>query len=217
MEPGGNWFYLLIRALARLGCRIWFRHRGVGVDKVPSTGPFLLAVNHSSNLDAVLAGIVLKRPLAFMARKTLFSPAPIGWILRGLNALPLEREGIGISGFRAICEHLSLGGGVLVFPEGTRSRDGRLGKFKSGVLRLARLASVPVIPTMVVGSDRALGRGRVIPRPIRTEVRFGDAIEFPQGECDDEALERLREAMLDLVPESNDSGRSASSEQRSNQ
>lgn len=213
MEPGGNWFYLLMRALAWLGCRILFRHRGVGVEKVPTTGPFLLAVNHVSNLDPVLAGIVLKRPLAFMARGTLFRPAPIGWILRGCNALPLEREGIGISGFRAVRDHLSLGGGVLVFPEGTRSRDGRLGKFKAGVLRLARFGEIPVVPAMIVGSDRALGRGKWIPRPIRTEIRFADAIEFGQDESDAEALQRLREAMLDLVGESKGSAGSAAREQ----
>lgn len=199
MEPGANWFYLLIRAMARLSCRIYFRHRGVDVEKVPETGPFLLAVNHCSHLDAVLAGVVLKRPLTFMARSSLFSPAPLGWILRGLNALPLEREGVGISGFRAIRDRLSQGGGVLVFPEGTRSRDGRLGRFKRGVLRLARLAAVPVVPAMVVGSNRAMGRGRLFPRPIRTEVRFGDAIDFPEGEADDDALKRLKEAMLELV------------------
>jgi 1-acyl-sn-glycerol-3-phosphate acyltransferase len=201
LEPGSNWFYLLIRALARIGCRVLFRHREVDVEKVPVTGPFLLAVNHCSFLDPILAGISLKRPLAYMARSSLFKPAPMGWILRGLNSLPLEREGVGISAFRGVLDHLSRGGGVLVFPEGTRSHDGRLGRFKGGVLRLARLAGVPVVPAMVIGSERAMGKGSFFPKPFRTEIRFGEPLDFPEGESDRVALSRLRKVMLDLVAE----------------
>ncbi|MEC9476402.1 MAG: lysophospholipid acyltransferase family protein [Planctomycetota bacterium] len=182
------------------------------MERVPVEGPFLLAVNHTSHLDAILAGVALKRPLAYMARSSLFRPAPVAWILKGLNALPLEREGIGISGFRAVQNRLTQGGGVLVFPEGTRSHDGRLGKFKGGVLRIARLSRVPVVPAMVVGSDRAMGRGRFFPLPIRTEVRFGDPIGFPEEEPDGAALQRLKEAMLDLVNDSSSRDESLSSE-----
>ena len=128
MEPGANWFYFLSRAVAGFFCWCLFRPTRQGVEKVPESGGFLLAVNHSSFLDPVMAGTNLKRPLAYMARSTLFRPAPIGMALRGMNALPLEREGVGISAFRSVIDHLSRGGGVLVFPEGTRSRSGRLGR-----------------------------------------------------------------------------------------
>ncbi len=201
MEPGANWFYFLNRAVARLCCRILFRLRSHGVEKIPSDGAFLLAVNHCSFLDPVLAGISMRRPLAFMARSTLFRPAPMAMALKGLNALPLDREGVGISGFRAVLDHLAKGGGVLVFPEGTRSRDGRLGRLKGGVLKLARMAGVPVVPAMVIGSDRALGRGHWIPRPVRVEIRFGDAIDFLDEQDEEKALTRLRHAMQSLVPE----------------
>jgi hypothetical protein len=96
---------------------------------------------------------------------------------------------------------LKRGGGVLIFPEGTRSRDGRLGRLKGGVLKLARMARVPVVPAMVIGSDRALGRGHWIPRPVRVEIRFGDAIDFLDEQDEEKALTRLRRAMQSLVPE----------------
>ncbi len=202
MEPGAHWFYFLSRFVAWVLCVILFRHRGVGLQKVPAEGGFLLAVNHCSFLDPVLAGISLKRPLSFMARSSLFGPFPFGAALRGMNALPLEREGVGLSAFRAVLDHLDQGGGVLVFPEGTRSSDGKLKRFKGGVLKLARMAKVPVVPAMVVGSHRALGRGKWIPRPKNTEIRFGEPLEFlDEAEDDSAALDRLKKAMVRLAPE----------------
>ncbi|MDE0960554.1 MAG: lysophospholipid acyltransferase family protein [Planctomycetota bacterium] len=202
MEPGANWFYFLSRAVAGFFCWILFRPSRQGVEKVPESGGFLLAVNHSSLLDPVVAGTQLVRPLAFMARSTLFRPALIGMALKGMNALPLEREGVGISAFRSVIDHLSRGGGVLVFPEGTRSRSGRLGRFKGGVVKLARMSGVTVIPAMIVGSDRALGRGRWIPQPVHVEIRFGDPIDVldPKEDTSD-ALARIRKAMVRLAPE----------------
>jgi 1-acyl-sn-glycerol-3-phosphate acyltransferase len=202
VEPGANWFYFLSRAVAGFFCWCLFRPTRQGVEKVPESGGFLLAVNHSSLLDPVMAGTNLKRPLAYMARSTLFRPAPIGMALRGMNALPLEREGVGISAFRSVIDHLSRGGGVLVFPEGTRSRSGRLGRFKGGVVKLARMSGVPVVPAMIVGSDRALGRGQWLPRTVPLEIRFGDPIDLLDPEEDaGEALARLRAAMIRLAPE----------------
>lgn len=182
-------------------CKVLFRHRVEGHENLPTTGPFLVAVNHASNLDPILAGISMKRPLAYMARSTLFSPAPVGWFLRNLNALPLEREGVGIAGFRSVKTHLEAGGGALVFPEGTRSADGRLRRFKGGIVRLARIGGVPVVPAYISGSQRALGRGHWIPRPFQTRISFGECIDKEAFSEEDNGLEVLRRAMLELIPE----------------
>ena len=201
MDPGNRLFYRLIRFIAWVICKILFRHRAVGHENLPTTGPFLLAVNHTSNLDPVLAGIAMKRPLAFMARSTLFSPAPLGWFLRNLNALPLEREGVGIAGFRSVMAHLDAGGAALVFPEGTRSADGRLRRFKGGVVRLAKMAQVPVVPAYISGSHRAMGREKWLPRPFGTRISFGECIDKEAFSEEDNGLEVLRRAMVELIPE----------------
>lgn len=191
----------MIRFIAWLICKILFRHRVEGHGNLPTSGPFLLAVNHASNLDPVLAGIAMKRPLAFMARSTLFSPAPVGWFLRNLNALPMEREGVGIAGFRSVLAHLDAGGAALIFPEGTRSKDGRLRRFKGGIVRLANMAQVPVVPAYISGSYRAMGRGKWLPLPCGTRISFGECIDKDVFSEEDNGLEVLRRAMVELIPD----------------
>ena len=180
MDPGDKPIYRLIRGTAWFFCKILFRHRVRGHENIPKEGPFLLAVNHSSNLDPILAGTSVKRPLAYMARSTLFSPAPMGWILRNVNALPLEREGLGIAGFRAILDHLEAGGGGLI-------------------VRLANLAQVPVVPAYISGAARAMRRGNRLPRPLNTEITFGECIDKEVFSEEDNGLEVLRKAIEDLV------------------
>ncbi|NCF56779.1 MAG: 1-acyl-sn-glycerol-3-phosphate acyltransferase [Planctomycetia bacterium] len=199
MDPGDKPIYRLIRGTAWFFCKILFRHRVRGHENIPKEGPFLLAVNHSSNLDPILAGTSVKRPMAYMARSTLFSPAPMGWIMRNVNALPVEREGLGIAGFRAILDHLEAGGGALIFPEGTRSADGRLKRFKGGIVRLANLAQVPVVPAYISGAARAMRRGNRLPRPLNTEITFGECIDKEVFSEEDNGLEVLRKAIEDLV------------------
>ena len=143
----------------------------------------------------------MQRPLAFMARSSLFKPAPVGWFRRNLNALPLEREGVGIAGFRSVMTHLEAGGAALVFPEGTRSSDGQLRRFKGGIVRLARMAQVPVVPAYISGSSRAMGRGKWFPRPYHTRISFGECIDKEAFSEEDNGLELLRRSMVELIPE----------------
>lgn len=199
MERGGHWFYRLTRGFARGVCLVLFRNRGVYHENVPSQGGFLLAVNHSSNLDSILASVSIERPVYFLARRTLFDLPIFGWVIRRLNALPLEREGVGLSAFRAAETCLEEGGGVLLFPEGTRSRDGSIGRLRPGVVRLAQRTGALVVPAFIAGSYDALPRGAWFPRPVKTEVRFGAAFAVGENENSDACLERLRQAWLALA------------------
>lgn len=199
MERGDHWFYRLTRATARWFCLLFFRNRGIHQERVPREGGFLLAVNHSSNLDSVLASVSIDRPVYFLARRTLFDLPIFGWVIRHLNALPLEREGVGLSAFRAAEACLENGGGVLLFPEGTRSRDGKIGRMRPGVVRLAQRTGALVVPAFIVGSYDALPRGAWFPRPVKTEVRFGAAFAVSEEEKADVSLERLRKAWLVLA------------------
>ncbi len=196
-EPVGL-IYRVCRAILRVLCKIYLRHSATGREQVPARGGFILAVNHASHLDPVLAGILLSRPLHFVGRRTLFRPAPFGWLLRSVNAISLDLAGVGKECFRRILEKLESGSGVVLFPEGTRSRDGELGRFHGGIVYLAKSADVPVVPTWVEGSGRAMAPGVIIPRPRRTSVRYGEPLRFPADASNVECLALLRESMLAL-------------------
>src|SRR5712672_3763253 len=94
--------------------------------RVPLKGPVILAANHASFLDPPLVGSGLKRDINYLARKSLFRYPVLGWILRTVNAVPVDRDGGGAAGLRAIMNRLHAGGAIILFPEGTRTRDGKL-------------------------------------------------------------------------------------------
>src|SRR5436305_3357054 len=106
--------------------KFYFGWRVYNPERVPKTGPVILASNHASFLDPPLVGVPLKRPLNFLARETLFRYPGIGALLRSWQAVPVDREGGGGSGLKAILDRLLQGGGILLFPEGTRTHDGNL-------------------------------------------------------------------------------------------
>lgn len=145
----------------------------------------IVASNHASHLDPVLVGSATERRLTFLARSTLFEPRFFGALIRALGAVPIEREGVGIGGLRAALTVLGQGGAVLVFPEGTRSRDGELGSFRTGAVRIAQRSGAPIVPVWVEGSRRAMPRGARFPRPRAIEVRVGTPFRVdPRADLD---------------------------------
>ena len=169
----GVW-YDLCRGLARATALAWFRSGRRGFRGVPSTGALVVVANHASFLDPVLVGVSTRRRLHFLARSSLFQFAPFGALIASLGAIPLDREGMGRGGLRSAWEVLKGGGAVLLFPEGTRSRDGTLAPLRSGALRLAQRSGAELLPVWIEGSQRALPRGSWFPRPKRVVVRFGE-------------------------------------------
>ena len=112
----------LLRVLFRLTGGLEVR----GVERVPMTGPLVVASNHASYLDPMLLGAALPRPLAFLARKTLFDNLFFGWFIRSHFAFPLDREGDIREALRSFSEQLAAGRAVVMFPEGTRTSTGKL-------------------------------------------------------------------------------------------
>src|SRR4051812_7331250 len=125
--------YFLGWSFFRLFFRLYFRWEVRDRDNVPSGGPLILASNHASFLDPPLVGAAAKREINYLARESLFRFPGIGWLLRNVNAVPVDREGGGAAGLRAILDRLLKGGAIILFPEGTRSPDGTLQKAKSGI------------------------------------------------------------------------------------
>lgn len=135
-----------------------------GLHNIPKTGPFILASNHASHFDPPAIGSVLPREMFFFARKTLFKPGFPKWILDQLNTIPVDRDGDSdVAALRRTLKVLELQEGLVLFPEGTRTEDGRLGKAKAGVGLIACRSQAVVVPTFIRGSFEALKRGKSLP------------------------------------------------------
>jgi len=132
--------------------------------RIPA-GPLLIIANHQSFLDPPLVGLAFERPLVYLARKTLFENPFFGGLIRGLNAVPIDQDGIGKDGLRAILEQLSLGKAVLVFPEGTRTPDGRVQPLRPGIHLLIKRTTAPIVPVGIAGAYDAWPSWRKYPIP----------------------------------------------------
>lgn len=157
-----------------------FRWRIYHRERVPAEGPVILAANHASFLDPPLVGSALSRPINYLARESLFRFPIVGAILRSWNAVPVDREGGGAKGLKMILDRLLAGGGIILFPEGTRTRDGRLQPARSGIGLAVIKSTAPVVPVRVFGTYEAYGRHMKIPRPKRVSVKYGRPLMFEQ-------------------------------------
>jgi 1-acyl-sn-glycerol-3-phosphate acyltransferase len=173
-----NLNYRIIWLLSRLAFATYFRWRVYHPERVPAEGPVILASNHSSFLDPLLVGAGVRRPLNYLARASLFRLPLAGAILRSVNALPVERDAGTGAGLRAILARLRAGGGIVLFPEGTRSPDGRLQPPRAGIGLVVIKSTAPVVPVRVFGTFDAFGRHRKIPRPFPVAVKYGLPLDF---------------------------------------
>ena len=165
---------------------LFFRFRSRGGHHVPARGGCVIAANHASYLDPLLIGAALPhRRVGFMAKEELFRFPVFGWAIRSMGAIPVRRGGITPGAFRAFAGLLRDEGRVLVvFPEGTRTPDGRLGPGRRGVGAICLVAGVPVVPAYVTGSYAAWPRWRWLPRWGRFEVRFGAPLQWADRELE---------------------------------
>jgi glycerol-3-phosphate dehydrogenase (NAD(P)+) len=188
-EQGVNLLvYLIVRAVLQPFFHIYFRMTRIGREHIPAHGPVIIASNHRSFLDPFVIGTMARRPLYYVAKQELFSNRLQAWILSALGAFPVRR-GTGdedmIETAKAI---LARGDIVLIFPEGTRTRPGALGKPKRGVGRLALESGAPVVPIAVIGTEDVRRGWRIRPRKVR--IRAGRALRFPTVESASPALAR---------------------------
>jgi 1-acyl-sn-glycerol-3-phosphate acyltransferase len=164
--------------LFRVVFAIYFRWKRYNPERVPLSGPVILASNHASFIDPPLVGAPLPRPVRFLARDTLFRAPALGWLLRAWNVVPVDREGGGAAGLRKILDALGEGDAILIFPEGTRSRDGQLQPARSGIGLIVLKSEAPVIPVRVFGTYQAYGRDMRWPRPHAVAVKYGRPLLF---------------------------------------
>ena len=188
--------WTLVRHLFFLYFRLMYRLRYDGQKNIPFEGPVIYAANHQSNLDAPAIGcLIWDRPFTSLARSGLFKFKPLGWLIRLPGAIPLRRGRSDAPAIRAAIEQLQAGGCILMFPEGTRSTDGAVGKFKAGVLVLVKRTKVPIVPIAVEGAYDAWPIWQRFPRLRgRIKVRASRAIPADELLADppEVALQRLR-------------------------
>jgi 1-acyl-sn-glycerol-3-phosphate acyltransferase len=180
-------FYLLARFVLRPLFYVVFRPTVTGRSNVPLTGAVILASNHLSFIDSIAIPLMAPRKVAYLAKAEYWQGSGFsGWVARtlftALGALPVEREAT-----RAAQAALDTAMSVLrsgeafgIYPEGTRSRNGKLARGKTGVAWLALTADCPVVPVAVRGTDKVQPIGATWPRPHRVAVTFGEPLTFPE-------------------------------------
>lgn len=173
-----NPVYRLTWLSARAYYRLWHRWRVLNAERVPLTGPVILAANHASFLDPPLIGSGVRRPINYLTRDTLFRFPGFGAYLRALNCVPVDRDGAGAAGLKGILDRLRAGGAVILFPEGTRTPDGQLQPARSGIGLTVIKSDAPVVPVRVFGTFAAWNRNAKLPRPRRVMVKYGEPLDF---------------------------------------
>jgi 1-acyl-sn-glycerol-3-phosphate acyltransferase len=153
--------------------RLYFRLRIEGRERLPATGPVLIVANHASYLDPPMIGVSASRWVAFLAQAGLAKFGPIRWWLAQCGVTLIDREAPSKDAMRLIADCLRAGEVVGIFPEGTRSADGAVAPFRTGVEFLVRRSGAPVLPVGIDGAYRAFSRRAWLPRPRKIVVRYG--------------------------------------------
>lgn len=160
------------------------------LDEIPRDGPLILAANHISNADPVVIGAwltpALGRRIHWLGKREMFEWPIVGWMARNGGVVPVDRGGADVEAFRIAQRVLEAGQVLMVFPEGTRSRDGVLQQPKDGLAMLALRTGAPIVPIGVSESDRVWPRGQKLPRPggrivMRVGRPFQVQEELPEG------------------------------------
>src|ERR1041384_4480566 len=197
-----NFYYWLGYHFSRVIGRLFFRFRIVQRERMIQNGPVILAMNHQSYLDPPLAGITCDRAIYFLARKTLLGAPLLGWLLPKLNVIPVNQEGVDRGAIKALIRILKAGNGVLVFPEGSRTLDGKLQPTEPGLGLVIAKTLAPVVPMRIFGAHEALPRGGGRLRFVPITIVIGEPIFFnaadlvPAGE---NLYQGLSERVMDAI------------------
>lgn len=218
-DPG--WTYELLRMVMTPIALFIYRTRQIEVDNVPASGPVILAPNHFSNMDHFLVGVWLRRKIRFMAKSQLFANKPAHYLFGTAGAFPVRRGQADEEAFRSVNASFDLGGCVLIYAEGGRSRSGKLERPRPGVGRAALESGVPVVPVAIHGSQAIRGWKRLAFPKVT--VQYAEPISFErvesptreqQIECSEEIFAHVREMHQTLEQEGRAGARRRAKERR---
>jgi 1-acyl-sn-glycerol-3-phosphate acyltransferase len=171
-----RFWYEFLRLIVKNIAVSVFHVRYSGVKNIPSQGGVLVVSNHQSHFDPPLIGLGSSRRLNYLARDTLFRYAPFRWLIKSLDAIPIDREGIGLAGIKQSLKRLKQGEIVLIFPEGTRTPDGQIKTFRPGFTSLAVRSRAAILPAAIEGAYQCWPKSRLFPRPGKIYVCYGQPI-----------------------------------------
>ena len=189
-------FYKIFKVL----CRIWFglilRTRVIGVENIPKDGAFILAANHVSNWDPPFLGTFMSREVCYMGKEELFSNPVMAWVCQNLHVFPVKRGAADKSAIKTAIKLLKDGKCFGIFPEGTRSKTGKLGKAEPGVSLIAAMTKAPIIPAAIVNTEKIFSRENFLPR---LAVIYGTPIKFTGSTKDKQALADFAQEIMNEI------------------
>jgi 1-acyl-sn-glycerol-3-phosphate acyltransferase len=188
--------YGILHVVLSFVFKLGFAMNVSGVENIPKTGGAVIASNHISLWDPPVLGAALRRPVHFMAKKELFANPVFAWVIKRLNAFPVQRgaaDRVAIRKALLLLEQQELLG---IFPEGTRSKTGVLGDPEPGVALIAAKAGAPIVPTAIFGTNQFGKCGFRLPK---FAVVFGSPIYPEPGKTDRESLEILSQSMMKAI------------------
>lgn len=207
MPETGTPLYRLCRFLLRILFRLFNRWEVAGRDHVPEAGGVLLIANHTSYADPPIVGTACPRPVHFLAKAELFNIPLLSGLIRRTYAFPVRRDGADRAALREAIRLLREGKVLLIFPEGTRSYDGRLKDLELGAAFIALSAQAQVVPLAIIGADRLLPRGKPVLLPAKLRVRFGPALDCSRfrgqplsRQLCEQATDQMAAALRQLLP-----------------
>ena len=186
--------YDILRPLGKLVNRTQYKIKYVGTENIPAEGGFILASNHMCALDPLFIAIGMeKRQLHFMGKKELFENKMIRWFLSTVNGFPIVRGGADTEAMNYAIRIVKEGKILGIFPEGTRSKDHRPGKAKSGVAVIAKAAKSDILPVSIYSSDE-------MKKHTKLTIRFGEVIHFDELGLNDESTRtELKDAAASVM------------------
>ena len=186
--------YWLMRAWLQPFAHLYWRLSRIGREHIPTDGPVIFVCNHRSFIDPFIVGLCSRRPIYYVAKEEIFHIPFVGWLISALGAFPVRRGAADADMIETAKAILERGDAVLMFPEGTRTRPGALGKPKRGVGRLALETGATVVPVAMIGTEAIRKGWRIRPHKIR--VRIGAPLRFPKVET---ATTPLAAAVTDRI------------------
>lgn len=178
-----------------------FRVSVAGISRVPAEGAIIVASNHFTNFDPILTGSYIRRYLTFMAKRELVESLLLGWLCRQWGVLPVKRDGMDLPAVRQMLRILRSGQAMVMYPEGTRSRDGRLHEPQPGAAYAAMKLGAPVIPVSIWGTEAFSWRRRLTKGRMPVNLRVGEPLDLGRrpGRIPDEELQVAGDTIMRAI------------------
>lgn len=185
--------YNLLQLIFSIFFKLFFRAEIYGREHMPKDGAVILAANHMSNWDPPFVATFLQRPVSYMAKVELFKNPIFGRAITACHAFPVKRGAADRGAIKAAMQVLKEGRCLGLFPEGTRSRTGKLGKAEAGVALIAAMSKAPIVPAAIIGTDKIFAKGGHFPK---LKVIYGEPMMFTGDHKDKEALEAFSQSIM---------------------